>query len=40
MVVPFIALLAIIILIVWFMAGAAKRNKKGEGLGETGRTES
>jgi hypothetical protein len=34
MVVPFIALIIVIIAVVWFFAGAAKRKNKGKDLGD------
>jgi hypothetical protein len=37
MVVPFIALLAIIILVIYFLAKAGKKKAEGRDLGETGR---
>ena len=37
MVVPFIALLAILALVVYFIAKAGKKERKGEDLGEPGK---
>jgi len=38
MIIPFIALVLVIVLIIWFIAGAQKRNSKGKDMGEPGRT--
>jgi Na+/H+ antiporter NhaD/arsenite permease-like protein len=37
MVVPFIALIVVIVGLIWFFAGAVKRKAKGKDLGETER---
>jgi len=37
MVIPFLALIVVIVGVIWFFAGAAKRKSKGRDLGEPGR---
>jgi hypothetical protein len=34
MVVPFVALIIIIVAVIWFLAGAGKRKKQGKDLGD------
>lgn len=38
MIVPFIALLAVIIIVIYFLVKAGKKESKGEDLGEPGRS--
>ena len=38
MVVPFLALIVVIIAVIWFLVMAGKKKSKGERLGERGKT--